>query len=169
MPREKKKVLANIAEADYQENLAAYAKSEAEIRKINAEIDLKVSQIREKYQDRLNSLDTIKTESFDVVMQYAEENPQLFEKKRSIDTAFGVLGYRLGTPKLSTRKGFTWSASLELLKAKFSQFVKTKEDVNKEAILADKTLSDNDLKTVGLEIVQTDSFYIELKSEEVNL
>lgn len=168
MPREKKKVLANIVEVDYQENLAAYAKSEAEIRKINAEIDLKVSQIREKYQDRLNSLDTIKADSFDVVMQYAEENPQLFEKKRSIDTAFGVLGYRLGTPKLATRKGFTWSAALELLKSKFSQFVKTKEDVNKEAILADKTLSDNDLKTVGLEIVQTDSFYIDLKSEEVN-
>ena len=165
--RAKKQVLANISEEDYKENLAEYAKSEAEIRKINAEIDLAAQKLREKHQDKLENLGKIKTESFDVVMQYAEENPQLFEKKRSVETPFGNIGYRLGTPKLDRRKGFTWSACLELLKSKFPQFVKVKEDINKEALLADKTLSDNDLKTVGVEIVQNDTFYIDLKTEEV--
>ena len=165
--RAKKQVLANIAEADYQENLAVYAKSEAEIRKINAEIDLATQKLREKHADKLDNLSKAKDASFDVVMQYAEEHPELFEKKRSIETAFGILGYRLGTPKVDRRKGFTWSACLELLKAKFPQFVKVKEDINKEALLADKTLSENDLKTVGVEIIQNDTFYIDLKTEEV--
>ncbi|MCU0329336.1 MAG: host-nuclease inhibitor Gam family protein [Chitinophagales bacterium] len=166
--RTKKTILQNISEHTYQECLAAYAKSEAEIRKINAEIDLQTQKIREKYADRLKSFSTIKDESFDVVMQYAEEHPELFHKKRSVDTAFGVLGYRLGTPKLATRKGFQWKAVLDLLKEKFPKFVKVKEDVNKEAILADKELTDHDLKSIGVEIIQEDSFYIDLKTEEID-
>lgn len=165
--REKKKVLANISEAEYQEQLAAYAKSEAEMRKINADIDLQTQKLREKHQERLNTLQTTKEASFDVVMQYAEENPQLFEKKRSVETAFGVIGYRLGTPKLLNRQGYQLKAVIELIKEKFPKFLKTTEAVNKEAILADKDLTDNDIKSIGMEKVQEDTFYIDLKTENV--
>jgi len=167
MTRVKKKVLSGINEAQYQEELAKYAKAEAEIRKINAEIDLQTQKIREKYSDKLTSLQETKDYGFDVVMQYAEENPDLFVKKRSIETAFGVLGYRLGTPKLSPRKGFKWAGVLDLVKENFPKFVKTKEDLNKEAILADKELSESDLKKMAVEIVQEDSFYIDLKTEQI--
>lgn len=165
--REKKKVLANISEADYQDQLATYAKSEAEIRKINAEIDLAAQKLREKYADKLNTLQTSKEESFEVVMQYAEENQDLFAKKRSCETPYGVIGYRLGTPKLNPRRGFKWAGVLDLIKDNMPKFVKVKEDINKEAILADKDLTDNDLRTIGVEIVQEDTFYIDLKTEGV--
>lgn len=165
--RAKKKVLANISEAEYQEQLAAYAKSEAEARKINADIDLQTQKLRENHQDKLKQLQDTKETSFDVVMQYAEEHPELFEKRRSIETAFGIIGYRMGTPKVLNRKGFQVKAVLELIKDKFPKFLKIKEEINKEAILADKELTDNDVKSIGLEIVQEDTFYIDLKTEEV--
>lgn len=167
--RQKKAVLNNVSEADYKEKLAIYAKAEAELRKVNAEIDIQTQKIREKYQSKSDELLKLKEESFEVVMKYAEENPQFFEKKRSMETPFGTIGFRLGTPKLKNIKGFTWASVLTLCEKVMPKFVRTKNELNKEAILADKELSEKDLKGIGVEIVQDDTFFIDLKSEETDI
>lgn len=59
-----------------------------------------------------------------------------------METAHGVLGFRTGTPKLKTRKGFTWAAVLELLKEFNPAYVRTSEEVAKDKLLADRESED---------------------------
>lgn len=74
---------------------------------------------------------------------FATENrDELFSKKKSMETAHGVLGFRTGTPKLKTRKGFTWAAVLELLKEFNPAYVRTSEEVAKDKLLADRESED---------------------------
>lgn len=161
----KKTIIANVAESDYNDNLAIYARTEANLRKINAEMDVKINKIREQYSTKIDELTECKESSFEVVMKYAEENPQIFGKKRSLETVFGVIGFRMGTPKLKNLKGFTWASITSLWEELYPEYVRIKKEPNKEAVLANDQISDSELKKMGVEIVQDDTFYIDIKTE----
>ena len=113
--REKKVVLSGITAAQMEEAMAAYASADAETAKINAAMDVQFTAIREKYSARLTELASRRQQAFDTVQAYATENRDtLFAKKKSQDNSHGTFGFRTGTPKLKTRRGFTWAAVLEL-------------------------------------------------------
>lgn len=167
--REKKTIISGITSEQMEEAMAVYATCDAEIAKINAQMDAQFTKIREKYADRLNELVADKTKSFDLVQVWAVENRDvLFSKKKSIENAHGLLGFRIGTPKLKTKKGFTWAAVLELLKQNGPEFIRTTEDVKKDKLLADREQPEviELMPKVGVEVVQDETFYIELKKEE---
>lgn len=110
-----------------------------------------------------------KDSAFEVVQVYATENRDtLFGKKKSLENSHGVLGFRTGTPKLKTRKGFTWGAVLELVKTIAPSFVRTSEEVAKDRLLADRESEEVValMPRIGVEVVQDETFYIELKKEE---
>lgn len=79
-----------------------------------------------------------------------------------------TIGFRSGNPKLKSAKGFTWKSILELVKDRMHNYIRTKEEVAKDKILADK--DNKDIKQLitqcGIEIVQEESFYIEPKEED---
>ncbi len=167
--REKKVVLTNITSEQMETAMAQYATADAEVAKINAAMDVQFTAIRDKYANKLAQLSCDKDSAFEVVQAYATENREtLFSKKKSLETSHGVVGFRTGTPKLKTRKGFTWSAVLELVKTVAPSFVRTSEEVAKDRLLADR---DSDevkalMPRIGVEVVQDETFYIELKKEE---
>ena len=94
--------------------------------------------------------------------------------------AHGTIGFRTGTPKLKTLKGFTWASALELVKRILPGYIREGEPtIAKDKLLADReadevfiNVGDGDtvsmaeaMKGCGLQVVQEETFYVEPKSE----
>ena len=164
MARQKKTIITGVSREVADEAFATYAKSDAQIQKINAEIELQCAKIREKYADKLAILGAEKDKAFDVLQSFATENQaELFTKKKSLDMAHGTIGFRTGTPKLKTLKGFTWEAVLSLLRLHCPDYIRTTEAVAKDRLLADREADgmSEKMKAVGICVVQDETFFVE--------
>ena len=183
--RKKKTIVTGVTREAADEAFATYAKADAQSGKITAEIELQCAKVREKYADRIAALTAEKEQAFDVLQAYATENQaELFAKKKSLDMAHGVIGFRTGTPKLKTLKGFTWASALQLAK-KFLPitYIRQTEEIAKDRLLADRDLEEvalydtptGDDRTVpmleamavcGIQVVQEETFFVEPKRED---
>lgn len=188
MARQKKTIISGVSREAADEAFATYAKSDAQIQKINAEIELQCAKVREKYADKLASLGYDRDRAFDVLQSFATENQtDLFTKKKSLEMAHGTIGFRTGTPKLKTLKGFTWASALQLAK-KFlpMTYIRQTEEIAKDRLLSDRDLEDVEvydtpsgaprrasmreaMAVVGIHVVQEETFYVEPKKEEALL
>jgi len=172
MAKKRVTVKTGITESEFQEALAAYASSDAGICKINADLDVKITDLRKKVEDQLTDLTVKRDESLEIIKNYSVENKDtLFSKKKSMETSHGTIGFRTGTPKLKTLKGFTWNAVTNMLKEFLPSYVRTIDEPAKDKLLADRDNEDvaNNLKKVGIEVVQDETFFIELKKESVEV
>ena len=117
MAREKKVVHTGVTSEAVEAAFSEFAIADAKLQKITANIDVQMTQIREKYADDIAKLTEKKDKAFDVLQAFALENKdELFARKKSLESVHGTLGFRTGTPKLKTLKGFTWGAVTNLLK-----------------------------------------------------
>lgn len=167
--REKKTVYTGISSEQMEQAFADYAKADARQQKITAEMDIQMAKIREKWQDELAKLAETKDNAFDILQAYALENrEELFTKRKSLETTHGTIGFRTGTPKLKTLKGFTWGAVVNLLKEFLPGYVRTSEEANKEKLLADRESEEVValFPKVGITVVQEETFFVEPKKEE---
>ena len=94
----------------------------------------------------------------------------------------GVIGFRTGTPKLKTLKGFTWASALELVKRFLPGYIRQTEEIAKDKLLADRydevdfPHSDGSgfvamplttaMGECGIQVVQDETFFVEPKSED---
>jgi phage host-nuclease inhibitor protein Gam len=94
---------------------------------------------------------------------WAEANPREFGEGRSIQTVHGALGWRLGGPSLRTLTGWTWDRVKETLKAaNAAGYLRVKEEVNKQNLLADRdAIGAEKLREIGVRVVQEESFFVE--------
>ena len=167
--RQKKTLIQGVSQEQANEAFASYAKADAQIQKINAEVELQCAKIREKQADRLSQLDAEREQAFDVLQAFAVENKaELFVKKKSLDMAHGTIGFRTGTPKLKTLKGFTWASVLQMVREFLPGYVRSSEEVAKDKLLADR---DEDgmfekMSKCGITVAQDETFYVEPKKEE---
>lgn len=192
MARKKKTIIVGVTREQADDAFASYAKSDAQIQKINAEIDLQCAKIREKYADRLSVLTIERDASFDILQSFATEHQdELFLKKKSLDMSHGTIGFRTGTPKLKTLKGFTWASALQLVKRFLPSYVRQTEEIAKDKLLADRDIEleplplhdlspaevsssagvrsmRSVLSECGIEVVQDETFYVEAKKEELS-
>lgn len=180
--RQKKTLIQGISQEQANDAFATYAKADAQIQKINAEIELQCARIREKHAVVLSQLGAEREQAFDTLQAYAVENQaELFSKKKSLDMAHGTIGFRTGTPKLKTLKGFTWASVLQLVRQFLPGYIRTSEEVAKDKLLADRegTILDNDgnggvcevpltkkMAQCGIAVTQDETFYVEPKKEE---
>ena len=184
--RKKKVIISGVSREVADEAFATYAKSDAQIQKINADIELQCAKIREKYADKLSVLTCEKEQAFDTLQSFATENQaELFTKKKSLDMVHGVIGFRTGTPKLKTVKGFTWASALQLVKRFLPDYIRQTKDIAKDKLLADRDgniameVSDSPslvevpirqaMAECGIQIVQDETFYVEPKKEETTV
>lgn len=161
--------MQGISQEQANEAFAQYAKADAQIAKINADIELQCAKLRERYADRLTALDADRTQAFDVLQAFAVENKaELFTKKKSLDMAHGTIGFRTGTPKLKTLKGFTWASALQLVREFLPAFVRTTEEIAKDRLLAERDTEGmfDAMARCGITVVQDETFFVEPKSEE---
>lgn len=181
--RQKKTLIQGITAEQANDAFANYAKADAQINKINADIELQCAKIREKRADELTRLSDEREKAFDTLQAYAVENQaELFTKKKSLDMTHGTIGFRTGTPKLKTLKGFTWASALQLVKEFLPGYVRQTEEIAKDKMLADR---DSDVMVAGdplgpgkpmreqmakcgIAVTQDETFYVEPKKEEAN-
>jgi len=166
--RQKKVLISNVTNEKMEAAMADFARADARIQKINATLDVEMTKLREKYQDELAKLTADKEAAFDILQTFAvEQRDIIFVKKKSLETIHGTIGFRTGTPKLKTLKGFTWGAVTNLLKEFLPSYVRTSEEAAKDKLLADRDTEEvsKNLQKVGLSVVQDETFYVEPKKE----
>ena len=167
--RTSKKVLSGVQKHEFDAALTEFAAQDAKEQSITAKMDEQITRIREKYAPQLEEIKEKKEEQFEIVQTYCEEQkPQLFTKQRSLDTVHGKVGFRTGTPKLKTLKGFTWAAVTNMLKVVLPDYVRTIDEPAKDKLLADRDteLVQAKLSEAGLFVDQDEAFFIDLKKED---
>lgn len=177
--RQKKTLIQGISQEQANEAFAQYAKADAQIQKINAEIELQCAKIREKHANTLAQLNDEREQAFDTLQAFAVENQaEMFTKKKSLEMTHGTIGFRTGTPKLKTLKGFTWASVLQLMRTYLPTYVRTADEIAKDKLLADRdaevTIPEHNnpmamseaMAIVGVQVVQDETFYVEPKKEE---
>ncbi len=167
--REKKVVVSGVTRDQMEEAFGKFAYADAKAQGITAKMDAEITRIREKYADDLAGHQKDKADAFEVMQTFAVENrDELFSKRKSMETAHGVLGFRTGTPSVKTRKGFTWAAVLEMLKEFAPDYIRTKEEPAKDKLLADRELDGLPelMQKVGIFVEQDETFFVEPKKEE---
>lgn len=167
--RTKKVLKSNITRELAEDAFASFAKADAKQQQITSKMDGEMTKIRSKYAADLDELQSQKDEAFEQLQSYAENNRDEFGKKKSIEFLHGVLGFRTGTPKLKTLKGFTWASVLGLLKVHLPSYVRTIEEPAKDRLLADREEPDTaqKFKDVGIYFDQDETFFVEPKKEEI--
>lgn len=170
-------IITGVTRDGADEAFGRFAKADSELTKISAEMELECTKIREKYAPKIAALETARDLAFDTLNSYAVENKDtLFSKKKSLDMAHGTIGFRTGTPKLKTLKGFTWQKALPLVKELLPEYIRTTQEVAKDKLLADRdtiiAFDGGEVKLTeamthcGITVAQDESFYVEPKKEE---
>jgi phage host-nuclease inhibitor protein Gam len=168
MIREKKVIDRNNYSIEEAEKfLLQYTNACSNLKKLEAELELRMNALRAEYEDEILEQVDKKSFAFEKLEIFATNNQEYFEARKSIEFTFGTLGFRMGTPKLKTLKGFTWSRVLEKVKKHVPDFVRVKEELNKEELISyrnDKTITAL-YKTIGVEVVQEETFFVQPKTE----
>lgn len=135
--------------------------------------DEEILSVNSKFEADLAECAQILKDRTDALRAWAECNPDAFPKgRKSLELLSGTLGFRTGMPKLAVlSRAFNWERVLDLVKSAvaWKRFVRTKEELDKEGIIAaaaaaaDKAQFADELKRVGLQVKQDDTFFIEPK------
>ncbi len=152
---------------DVDGSLKEIAESNAFILERESEMNKKLLEIQNAYEietrekrDRVLALEKN-------IELFCIEHRDEFVQSKTRDLNFGLVSFRLTTPKLSTLKGFTWDTVLALLKKlQMTTYVRTKEEVDKDKIKAELTEA-SELAQIGLHIQQTETFYYEAYKKEL--
>lgn len=166
--RQRKVMVSGVSRDEFENNFADYAAADAKMQHITARMDVDITRIREKYQDQLAALQDAKEKAFEVMNVFAvEHRDEYFSKKKSLETVHGTVGFRTGTPKLKTLRGFTWASVTNLVKEFLPDYVVVKEDTSKSKLIDDRDVPAvaEMLPKIGVEIVQEENFFVEPKKE----
>lgn len=168
MARQKKVLITGITREQAEDAFARYADADARQQQITSKMDVQITKIREKYADELSKLDEVKEQSFGEIQSFAEGNRDQFGSKKSMEMTHGIIGFRTGTPKLKTLKGFTWSSVTNLLKEFLPSYLRVIEEPAKDRLLADRENPDTyqQFNKCGIYVDQDETFYVEPKKEE---
>lgn len=133
---------------------------------LKAAMDAEVTAVRHRYEQQLTSVASEMEEVRLGLEAWADGHRAEFGERRSLEMLHGVVGWRLASPSLHPRKGFTLAAVLERLRTLGrTDLIRTKEEVNKEAILAVRETEN--LAALYVEVRQEDGFYVEPKMTKV--
>ncbi len=159
----------NLSDTQIEEHLEQYSLAESRRDGLKAKMEEQLTKVREKFVDKINAEEEIMDEHFDTLHAHAMTQKDQFDKKRSKAFTHGILGFRIGTPKLKNQRGFTWKAVLELVKDhNLTDFIKVKESLDKDKIIANREelAADGTLDTIKCEVVQDETFYVDTKAEK---
>ena len=167
--RVKRTVITGVTSEQVEAALSEFSQADSRIQKITAEMELKITAIRDKHAEELAELQKKKDDSMEILQVFATENKEsLFSKTKSYKSSHGIFGFRTGTPKIKQLKGFTKESVLALVKAILPDYIRTAEEVAKDRLLADRDKEEvaEKLSKCGMVVVQDETFYVEPKKED---
>lgn len=139
-----------------------------EINELLAQKEARLQKVAIEEDDIINP----KQEKIDTLIKAVEayaapRRVEIFGKdKKSAQTSLARFGYRNGQPTLKPMKGWKMDAVINELKSKEKGFcINTKETLNKKVTRS--TFKDDELASIGLKIVQKETFFIERLTESM--
>lgn len=154
---------------DLENVLGRYAAAVIEADALKAELDRKVNELRAGYEERAAALGKRAEIFFADIEAYLANNPEEIPAgRKSLELLHGTVGYRTGNPTVRLPRGVDEAALCEELRCSgFPEYVRTREEVNREAVLAADDAARESLAAHGVKVTQTrDRFYIEIKREQ---
>ncbi len=134
-----------------------------------AQRDAYLMEVRERYKASLAEIEPRIARLLERAESWAEAHPEEFGKAKSIEMTHGVVGYRTGQPKLKTLAKWTWDRVLQALKdGPRNPYVRVREEVDKERLLADRDALGPRLSEFGLRVMQDEVFYVQPHRENAN-
>lgn len=166
MPAKKTAPCVDRNSAEEAMGALAYATHQRD--KIAAKMNLKLTAVRDQFEPEIAGLSVVIDAETARLRAFADQHPDLFARVKSFKLTHGTIGYRLGNFALKTVKGITWVRAINLIKDRLPGYIRTKEEVDKEALLADRAkLTPNDFQRVGLRVEQAEAFYAECEKDTV--
>lgn len=169
--RVSKTVIKDVSFEQAQQASEQFAIQRNKLDKIEAKMNEEINKVKAKYKEYISEIQEQLEEPMEVLEVFAKEQQSSWGKKKSMELLHTIIGFRTGQPKVVKDKKFTWDAVLELMKKNrvFKGFIRTTEEINKEAILSEKNEAVlNQLKEEAyVSIDQDEKFYIDVKKEEV--
>ena len=156
----------DISTSRFEEVLAQYAAAYNRETAIKKWMELEMTRIKDTYTQELLHLQRTKTSQEAVIRTFCKERKQvLFARRRRYITAYGTVGFRLGTPRLQPLEGHTWESILQQVKVWLPAYIRPAETIAKDMLIADRATAAVAplLEQVGLRVVQEEIFFIEVK------
>ena len=133
------------------------------------DMDRIFASIRERYEPTIAACNEAIQQRTEHIRVWAEAHPEEFGKLKSLEFASATIGFRTGTPALGLLSKWSVKTVLQALKKSpfWRGYVRTKEIIDRQAIIADRRkLTAEQLQSVGIRILQEESFFIEPKLTE---
>ena len=140
-----------------------YAVATSQLKQIEAKIELATQRTRETHQERIAECQRLQKEAQEELQVFALEMKQtLFSGQKSLHLRHGSIGFRTGTPRVVKKRSLTWEAALRLFKSRKWTFVRVKEAVDKEQIIAQREDPEvmAELSDMGIEVRQEERFFV---------
>ena len=165
--RAKKQVTELITREQCEDVIQLYAEATSKKKAIEAEMEQRIQSVREDYAQEILRLSAQQMDSLEKLQYFSEFNKEeFFSKKKSLELAHGVIGFRIGTPKVKA-VGTTLVKAFQAVKMAGLPFIRTKEELDKDKIISSRKdeISMSKLSAIGLEVVQDETFFVEPKEE----
>lgn len=142
-----------------------------EANRLTVEMDAKISDIKKQYEGSIDSEKKMIESKTLILNMWAEQNPDEFNGKKSIDFVHAVIGFRTGQPKVEKLKRLTWAKvvqQMQKLTYGWDYLRERDPEVDKEKLIADRSkLTVDKLNKMGLKITQDETFFIAPKTEDL--
>lgn len=155
-----------VTKAKFDKALDAYVTANNQYTQWAAERDARVKEIDAEYP--FDDLKEEMKECFDVVQTYCEDNRgTLFVDAKSMTVGPAHMGFREGKLKVVLLKGFKEKEIVEKMaeSAKWSEYVRNTPSLNKAALIEAQPAG---LTKLGLEVVQEESFFLDVNETHEN-
>jgi len=157
---------------DVDKYIKDYAAKDRFIKTKEVEMNAEIDKIKAKYADLTKEAVSRKQIIESSIEAFCTVRTDEFGKLKSKTLTHGKVFFRTNPPKvLQLSKKYTVETTIELIKALFkNRFIRQKEEINKETLLADyaaKKIDDKQLAGVGLRVDQGETFGIEINWDSI--
>ena len=166
-PRNSLRTNKEITPAQFQQAMARYAQAGLRGLEINKAIEQEVNQVMERYEHQLQCNAHARSTTYSTVQAYCTANKQtLFAKRRSMGTPHGVVGFRLGTPRLALTAGNSWETIVQKLSTLLPAYIRNTQQPAKDMLLAHRHKEPvaRAMQDAGIRVIQEEQFYIDTKN-----
>lgn len=149
------------------------AVKQANVNTLTLQMETHMQEVRERYAARIDADQAEIDDLARGLEAWAAGNPHEFPAgRKTLEFTHGAIGFRTGTPKVKKGRRFATIEAVAEAMRKLPwarRYVKqAPATVNKPALIADRDkLSAEQLNTLGLSIVQDETFFVEPKCEEL--
>lgn len=168
--RKSESITVGITELQFKDTLAKYVSNINRLQSIEAEMNEALEKVKAEFEDDIELITKEQDLLFSTVKGYVVANQAslIGKDRRSFETLNAKIGFRTSTPKVALIRGWKWEGVLEAALTLAPVFVRTVNEVNKDAILQ-YTADDSEslLSSIGVKVTQDEKFFIDAKKEEV--